>query len=234
MTKTYPFLLGVTLLSLCKGTNSNAFTKQCNFRSNFYGLKSCPHTTLEYPIPTSVLDKDSRKGHSSPHRFESDQAYPFLLGVTLLSLCKGTNSNAYTKQCNFRSNFYGLKSCPHTTLEYPIPTSVLDKDSRKGHSCPHRFESDQGIVTLLSLCKGTNSNAYTKQCNFRSNFYGLKSCPHTTLEYPIPTSVLDKDSCKGHSSPHKFESDQDISISAWCDTAEPMRRHQQQRLYQAI
>ena len=46
--------------------------------------------------------------------------------------------------------------------------------------------------------------------------------------------VLDKDSRKGHSSPHRFESDQDLSISAWLDTVGPMQRHQQQRLYQAM
>ena len=90
-------------------------------------------------------------------------------------------------------------------------------------------------VTLLSLEKGTNSNAYTKQAALQS-----KDIPYEVLLLNIEcmpltrsTSVMDKDSCRGHGEKARtgLESEHCQSIFAWRNTAEPRERHQQQRYF---
>ena len=109
------YLLGVTLLSLEKGANSNAYTKQAARQSRGIGCKVLLLNIECMPLIRSTIYFCDGQGLLSggterkpTQDWKVNIANLYLLGVTLLSLEKGANSNAYTKQAARQSRGIGM------------------------------------------------------------------------------------------------------------------------------
>ena len=113
------YLLGVTLLSLDKGTNSNAYTKQAARQSKGIGCQILLLNIKFMPLTRSTIY------FCDAQDWKVNIANLYLLGVTLLSLDKGTNSNAYTKQAARQSKGIGCQILLLNIKFMPLTRSTI-------------------------------------------------------------------------------------------------------------